>query len=272
VVPFALNVLSHPEYRGRGVFSALELATEEEARRQGRPFMLSFPNAASTPIFLNRLGWRRGQVAPLMLKVARFDALLSLAPGLALGRRLAAALNPVGRRWFRRQIPAGVEVIDEFGEEFDRLWVQERASRRWGLVRDSTHLNWRYLQAPSKRYRSHRVLDGGRTVGYVVSGVIEKKGLRWGFVADLFVAQRAAHRYADALATVDAFLFREDIDAVVCFAPSRWQDLLRHLGFVYLPTPKRFNFIYKVLDPQFDALPLADASRWEFHLGDTDFF
>ena len=52
-----LRVATDPAYRGRGIFAELERVNEERARERGVPLLLTVPNAASAPVFLERLGW-----------------------------------------------------------------------------------------------------------------------------------------------------------------------------------------------------------------------
>src|SRR3989304_2760847 len=52
-----VNVATDPRYRGQGVFSTLERENEEAAAESGSPLTVTFPNGASYPIFMKRLGW-----------------------------------------------------------------------------------------------------------------------------------------------------------------------------------------------------------------------
>lgn len=56
-VGMPLRVATDPAFRGRGVFRTLEEANEERVRGLGVPLLLTVPNAASAPVFLERLGW-----------------------------------------------------------------------------------------------------------------------------------------------------------------------------------------------------------------------
>lgn len=57
LVAIPLQVATDADQRGKGIFSRLELANEAEAVRRGCEVAVTFPNAASRPIFLERLGW-----------------------------------------------------------------------------------------------------------------------------------------------------------------------------------------------------------------------
>ena len=53
-----LRVATDPAYRGRGIFAELEARNEERVRDLGIRLLLTVPNAASAPVFLNKLGWK----------------------------------------------------------------------------------------------------------------------------------------------------------------------------------------------------------------------
>ena len=52
-----VNVATDARYRGQGVFSTLERENEAAAAEAGCPLTVTFPNARSYPIFVNRLEW-----------------------------------------------------------------------------------------------------------------------------------------------------------------------------------------------------------------------
>ena len=169
-------------------------------------------------------------------------------------------------------LPASVEPLDTFDESFDQLWLDVRASRRFGLCRRATHLNWRFVEAPSQRYRCFRLVEGQATHGYVVAGVIEKKGLRLGYLADLLLRPGFQHLESAALTAVEFAVRDQDVDAILSFTPPGWSSRARWLRKGFLPTPKTFFFIFKHFGPELPTTPFDTASCWHFELGDLDFF
>jgi GNAT superfamily N-acetyltransferase len=111
-VGMPLRVATHPEYQGRGIFARLQAENEERVRALGVRLLLTVPNAASTPVFLRKLGWSR--LAPL-----RVWARLRL--GLRSGRR-----DAVERYGLRPTAPGGPDRV----------------------LRDGAWLNWRFADSP----------------------------------------------------------------------------------------------------------------------------
>lgn len=132
VVPMPLQVATDPAWQGRGIFSTLELANEEEAAARGCAIGLTFPNDASRPIFLGRLGWEE------------------------LWR---------SRIWARPPVPPlrrGRLRVEELGAIPDE--AGSLGGQRNEQIADAAFLAWRYLRAPQP-YRVLGAFEGERLRG-----------------------------------------------------------------------------------------------------------
>ena len=124
LVAMPLQVATDPAERGKGIFGRLERANEEEAAARGCELGVTFPNDASRPIFLERLGWRE------------------------LWR---------GRIWVRppavpsRRGQLRIESLTRVPTEVERLGATAN-----GQLVDAAFLEWRYLRLAA------RVPDPGR--------------------------------------------------------------------------------------------------------------
>jgi GNAT superfamily N-acetyltransferase len=259
-----VNVATDPRYRGQGVFTTLERENERAAAGTGAPLTVTFPNAASYPIFVHRLGWvdlprLRLWARPLRTRgVARY---LLGRPGERGGLR-APDPSPRSVRRFE------VRPVERFGDDFDDLGA--RSARGYGshFVRDAEYFNWRYLDSP-RDYRCFGVYRDGGLSGVAVVGHTFKHGVSAGFLADL-VTEPDAGEELRALVARAVSEVKGGADALVLLPPpggAARQALLRS-GFA--PTSTRLRFIGK---------PLRDGARldgrkgaWHFTLGDFDFF
>jgi GNAT superfamily N-acetyltransferase len=260
-----VNVATDPRYRGQGVFSTLEEENEAAAAEAGSPLTVTFPNGASYPIFIRRLGWidlPRLRLWARPLRASAVARYLLGKPGRSVGglRPRHDASRPV----------RGLDVrpIERFGPDFDRLGAAAGSTYGNHFVRDAEYFNWRYLDSPSD-YRSFGAFRGEELAGVAVVGHTFKHGVSAGFLADLVVApgDSAAMR---ALLARSHDEVRGGADALVLLPPpgrtERWA--LARSGFA--PTNKQLRFIGKVLGAgaQLDGR----ASSWHFTLGDFDFF
>src|SRR4051794_4708245 len=111
-VGMPLRVATDREYQGRGIFARLQAENEERVQGLGVRLLLTVPNAASTPVFLRKLGW-----SPL--RPLRVWARLRL--GLRSRRR-----DAVDRYGLRPTVPRGPDRV----------------------LRGGAWLNWRFADSP----------------------------------------------------------------------------------------------------------------------------
>lgn len=265
VVSFPLNVLTHADFRGRGIFSMLEKANEAHAKALGTPFMLSFPNGASTPIFLNKLGWTRVEAPKILFRPRRLDRIFGAVKKLAPFASVARLGNPLAHLRMRK--PAAdlsIEPIERFDSWVDLLFAVTEAKLDVCIVRDARYLNWRFLDDPTKKYKAFKVLRGRTPVGYLVVGSVEKKGIRIGFLANGLMLPEIRHGASELRALAEGPL--ESLDADVWLSLGSPTEIPAAFLQGYWPFLKPLNFIYKN-----HTLP-SQPHHWFWQLGDLDFF
>jgi GNAT superfamily N-acetyltransferase len=259
-----VNVATDPRYRGQGVFSTLERENEAAAAASGSPLTVTFPNGASYPIFMSRLGWIDLPRLRLWARPLRAGAVVRYALGRSGQEGGMRAPDPVQRtiRGFE------VRLVDRFGSEMDELG--RRAATGYGshFVRDAEYFNWRYLDSP-RDYRCFGAYRSDELVGVAVVGHTFKHGVSAGFLADLVAAPDGREETRALLSRALAEV-RGGADALVLLPPpSRMQRrALVRAGFA--PTNKKLRFIGKALHDGAHVDVRAEA--WHFTLGDFDFF
>jgi GNAT superfamily N-acetyltransferase len=136
-VGMPLRVATDPAHRGRGIFGRLEAANEERVRELGIRLLLTVPNAASAPVFLERLAWTR--LPPL-----RVWARLKLLPSRVRAR-----------------------TVERFGPDTATRLPGGPGDR---VLRGARWLDWRFAEAP----RPYTLLEDG---GYAVVGTRGRLGV-----------------------------------------------------------------------------------------------
>lgn len=238
VVAFALDAAMHPDYRGQGLWSSLELHNEAESARAGAAAVLGFPNAVSDSILVGTLGWRK---LPRLRLWARPLSLRARSSGL-------------------RDVPG--DTLERFGDEAQDLY--RTVSGRWGnhLLRNAAYLNWRFVESP-RPYRILAERRGGVLEGWAVVTHRRFRGHAVGVVADLVaVTGRAA-----------AVLLRRAARAVrgqALVALVSPGERARYLKAGFVPTHMTLRLIGKPFVPGVELA--ADRSAWHLTLGDTDLF
>lgn len=272
------DVMTHPEWRKRGLFSALDRAAMEEARARGWPVVFGLPNRRSAHIFLE-LGWERvGTLRPWTF-VLKDDA-TSRAERAKHGR-VRGWLTPVAawsgrsaRALLRAQSggPAAFEVapLASFPREVADL--SRAVEPRFALMvrRDAEYLDWRFLRAPSGLHRALALRAEGRLAGYVVVQ-LPRPGETGGYLVDVLAADDRA-----VAASVEAGLDRlaasgASTAQATAIDGSWWAGVLRRAGF---QPPRPANHLTVIAHVNDARHPLAAAARnprrWYLTDGDRD--
>lgn len=253
-VPVPQYVATHPEFRGQGVFQRLQQESERSAAGQGADLALTFPNAATAPVFLGALGWTALRGPRVWVR--------PLEP-VSLGRALAGRAVPAPDTW-----PMGVSTFEQHGLGVSRLDASpEGLSALIGQedrsVTSTRFVEWRYFESP-RDYRCFGAFDNGRLRGFAAIARSTLHGVTGISLAELIVAEGDT---AAARALLAACV-REAGSGFVCLFAAGPRSALR-AAFVrsgFMPTPRRLRLLGKRLSGD-GPLP----SSLSFVLGDLDF-
>lgn len=133
----AVDTVTHPDCRGKGIFRTLTMTAVEELRDEGVDFVFNTPNDASMPGYLS-MGWAVVGRLPARVQSPRLGGLPRL-----LKSRTAAEIwsEPVGLGLPVTDVPLASLLAEE---ETDPVENDQRLRTR----RDESFLRWRYGFAP----------------------------------------------------------------------------------------------------------------------------
>lgn len=270
------DVMTHPEWRKLGLFSALDQAAREATRASNWPLIFGLPNGRSAHIFLE-LGWQQVGEVRFWTHVLQGGA-RTRALRRADGRW--AAWSVAWHAWRAAQARArlsqaaqgySTRAITQFPAEVSALSAQVARSFAWMIRRDADYLRWRFLESPSGLHRALGVYDpSGNFAGYCVVQ-IPRPGEFVGFLIDLLspdAAARAAGIAAglELLRAAGALLVRAS-----AIHGSWWEAQLQAAGFAPPRSSQRLSVILYPHQPQHPlALAGLNAASWYLTDGDRD--
>lgn len=255
-----VDTATHPDARGRGVFSRL---TREALAALGTSAQLVFntPNDRSMPGYL-KMGWRR--VGSITVSV-RARRPLRLAVGLRSLRR--TGVRP------RRDEPqvlaeTAAHGLADAAAVSGLLRAVPGSSTRLTTPRSLDYLRWRYASAPLLDYRAVRRDEGGELAGLAIFRV-RGRGRVWeSTIAELLV------RGGDVAVTrrlLSDVVRAADVDLLTCHAPARSATRRGVARSAFLPSPMGMALVVRPIDDDLEPDPTSLGS-WGLSLGDLEVF
>jgi GNAT superfamily N-acetyltransferase len=161
-----VDLMTDPDYRGKGIFKRLEKVAIEELAKSDITFTFGFPNKASKAGHI-KSGWTEISKMSILVKPLLIRGLISHLISMDYSAKNSIAIS-------------GIESFDE-----DISVLTNNFSKGIDLIgiRDAAFLNWRY---PSNRgYLKYLCSQGERKTGYYVMKISKFKGFKIGILFDL---------------------------------------------------------------------------------------
>jgi len=277
------DALTHPNYRRRGIFTALVEAAWSELRERGIPLTYSFPIEASLSIHrkarvrsdgytgCHEVGFLRRMVKPLQVQellVYRYGSNLSwkyLGRGIDIMMRLLTERAAWSRS--RRLI---IKKVLYFDQRFDALW--KRASKHYKViaVRDSKFLNWRYIDTPKKRHTVISAEAGEDVLGFAVIEIAQLgHGLKEAYLVEVFPIDDSKVVNA-LLSSVMQYCRELNFSKIIAGAleGSDYAKILLRAGFI--SRQDRLPLVIHIHSEMPFAQILLDSKNWFITWGDLD--
>ena len=263
---WGMDVFLREEVRGQGVGALLF-----DTWSQNVDVALGLGLTTSSYSLFQKLGYRDVGPVPFYRKILDPVAVLARR----VGRAAATIAGPVVGAALRSLNPeaqeggAGVAVrpATGFGPEYDRLWARARSSYAMCVRRDAAYLQWKYERCPHRRYAQWEARRGEDLVGFAVSRHEDYRGLRLGWITDIFTeASDGAARQALLSAVLADFRQARVARAQAFSLHAGLGNDLQRRGFSRARSPMQFCVRSRVGG---DAV-LADPGRWHVVFGDSD--
>jgi hypothetical protein len=262
---WGMDVFLREEARGRGIGATLFSTWSDSVE-----VALGLGLTASSYGLFKKLRYQDVGPVAFFQKVLDPVAVMARRVGRALARP-AGALLGVGLALIRpeRGGPPAVATrrITAFSAEYDTLWERCQGAYAMCVRRDQAYLNWKYVACPGKTYEISEARREGVLTGYLVARHQEQRGLRLGWLVDVF-ALPDDHATKDALIAGALTSFRAaGVARAQAFAMNRsLAGDLRRRGFFAGRSPMQF-----CVRAQLESGSVfRDRGRWHVCFGDSD--
>ncbi len=267
----SLDLMVHPDYRRKGLFTAMGKYGVQRVKENQGVFMTAFPIRSATIYGLKRIGWKEIMRLPVLVYPIRFSGIAGryfhfLPINLMMGgvaRILYDSIFYLNKReTFHRK---KIERVMEWDDEFEVFSIKAISLFSNMGMRDRTYMEWRYLRHPTRNYIILRAVENGTMRGFIILRKVNLLGFNSAVIVDLMAFDE------DSLNSLVgegiAYSRREGVHllGIMVPEPHPYYPLLKKRGF--LRSPKTFRFmIYSNSEDK----SLLNPNRWFVTWGDTD--
>ncbi|MEX2421150.1 MAG: GNAT family N-acetyltransferase, partial [Actinomycetota bacterium] len=174
-----VDTVTHPEFRGRGIFSMLTRKALDSLKGEV-DLVFNTPNSNSLPGYL-KMGWQMVGKIPVSVRICRPARFLAgrLLRGRSSGESLPAR-PPV-------MAPTAAESLADRAAVSTLIEGSEVPARGFSTPKSVEYLRWRYGAAPLLGYHAVREERGGEVIGLALFR-LRAHGSLWGLsVGDMIV-------------------------------------------------------------------------------------
>ncbi len=262
---WGMDVFLRAEARGKGVGAQLFTAWSDHVE-----VALGLGLTPSSYGLFKKLGYDDVGPVPFFQKILDPVAVARRHVGPALAGPVGTVLG-LGMRLLSPEPAArgraDVRPITGFSADYDTLWERCRGAYAMCVRRDQAYLNWKYVACPTRQYQLREARKDGLLTGFAVSRHEDHRGLRLGWLIDVF-AEPGDHDTQDALIQDALASFRAAgvVRAQAFSMNGSLAGALLRRGFLRGRSP--MQFCVKARVPS--AGVLKDLGRWHVCFGDSD--
>ena len=244
---FSMTTMTHPDYRGKGIFTSLASDVYDLCSKDGISLVFGFPNKNSYHGFVNKLGWQ------------------------GFGPVEGWETNEVSNT---RIHDSGlvIEMVENLDKEYDKLWDIIRKGFIVAVPRDRKYMEWRYIKKPGNEYAVFAIKDSREVIyGIIVLKIyIGEKGAM-GHIVDILVGERDGVLECALNYAIKNF-FMNNITKITCWLNDEVAGkCLKDMGFRSKEWPTFFGV--KILDRNDEHLSATlRFDNWRITMGDSDVF
>lgn len=271
----SVNTLTHPAYRGHGLFPKLATETFKRCLERDILFTVGFPNPVSAPVIKSRKLFETIGALQLMIK-----PLNPIRPVLAyfFSRRKKTGTEIemyIPKKYFLENENISVFEIDQDSMAYEKFLIKFNNGKKITTFRSLEFLKWRYINIPYRKYMLFKRVDNGEITAIAVVRARHLYGLRCGIITDLMFLEDSANKNG-LISFIRKVAAYNKLDMLITALPAHSTEnkLFRRSGFFTLPKkllPQELLFIVKRHSENCPE-EISIFSNWFLTFGDYDIF
>lgn len=263
--------------RGKGVFTKLGIYSLDQMRLAGLDFTTGYPIRPEVIPGHLKAGWKIVTTMPIYIKVLKTNAILKsrkvgfLAP---IGNLGAAAYNFIFKPFlsgnnYRTEI-LNIEEFLSLDKEYENFLQKWLKSVKYGLVKDSDFLSWRF-GAPGSDYQFIVARDGkDQMAGVCITRKTVLEKIPALAILDIMTLPGHHKAFRKIAKTLGSLAHSFNCEIIASMIQSAWAKkyFLKSSGFIR--SPFIFSLIIKKLNINISDSVLFDPQNWHVMWIDSD--
>jgi GNAT superfamily N-acetyltransferase len=275
VVGMVCDVMTHPDARGKGVFTELGKFALGRMEAEGLDFVTGYPIRPEVMGGHLRVGWKVAFDLPMFLRPLKANAIAKskrmswLAPAANVGiATYQALLAPrATTRALRSRTGSPRELLHSAGfETFLEKWSAGVTNH---LVKSAAFYDWR-LSAPGTQYHAFLVYRNDAVVAAAVGREARLHGIPSFALLDVMVLKGDGNALATLYHNVDDEARRHGAEAVVTMMSRQRAREYHLIRFGYLKSPFTFKLILRPLNARAGLDRISAEEDWHLMWIDSD--
>lgn len=278
----SIDTMLKEGYRGKGIHKEMANKSYEIGIGNGIRFRIGFPSQLAIRGLLGGIGGSFVTDINLYISPYKIDNfLISIVKSKFIAKVLSIPAFLIMKIIFRE---AKLKIrenytfkeVNEFNEEFDKLWDKIKINSQIMSKRDSKFLNWRIKEHPKIDYKTFGAYFNGELAGYVilkveVRSIREKYEIKLGSIVDIVGINEEV---VSALYYKSKEFFKqENTDFVVAWITDsmKYRDLFTKLGFI--KSKSKIPFVVKDLTDNKELEKfITNEENWYLMPIESDFY
>jgi hypothetical protein len=159
-----------------------------------------------------------------------------------------------------------LKKITKFSSEHSKIFKKNITKFKIQKIRNSSYLNWRYIDRPDIEYLCYNVYVKNKFLGYVVFKLYRHEKNLYGHIIDLYLDTKTQSVYDETILASTNFLIKLKVDYVSCWCNGDlpFAKSLKKINFQVVSSRP---FICKIFDKK--NKKKISPKNWYFTMGDS---
>lgn len=248
----AVDTVTHPDWRGKGIFSRLTSQLVDQMQKEQVSFVFNTPNNSSRPGYL-KMGWKMVTRLPVWIR--------PLSPLKIL---LAPFQSNKQRSWPGEQESGHLDQIEGWENGYE-------SDKRYHTARSMSYFRWRYQEIPGFRYFAASKEESDAEA-QMIFRIRTRRGLQELSISEIFLTEsQTGMELGQQLLNRLASNTEADYMIAIAAAGTAESRLLKRSRFLPLPLIGP-AFTVRILNTEDKDPDPTNWANWRCSIGDLELF